>query len=167
MSKQFWSFLLVGLAVVGIAVSLIWTGTKPNHLDLDTKFLGVRAASIGEGREIVIVNFRMTNPSGVPLIIREISMQVELYGQPPLKGLEVSRSDVDTMFQLHPLLGGRDYDVLADGDTIAPGQTVYRMAEASFEASESAMASRKDVVLHIEDVDGAAFDISEKPDTKK
>lgn len=167
MTKQFWAFLLVGLAVVGIAVAFIWTGTKPNHLELESKFLSVRAAPIGDGRELVIANFRISNPSGVPLIIREISMQVELYGQPPLQGLEVSRSDVDTMFQLHPLLGGKDYDVLATGDTIAPGQTIYRMAEASFDASESAMAARKQVVVHIEDVDGASFDIPEKPEAKK
>ena len=137
MTKQFWSFLLVGLAIVGVAVAFIWSGTKPNHLELESKFLGVRAAPIGEGRELVIANFRISNPSGVPLIIREISMQLELYAQPPLKGLEVSRSDVDTMFQLHPLLGGKDYDVLADGDTIAPGQTIYRMAEAAFSPDQN------------------------------
>lgn len=164
MSKQFWSFLLIGLAVVGIAVAWIWSGTKPNHLVIESKVLGVRAAPIGDGRELIIMNFRVTNPTAVPLVIRDINMQVELYGQPPLKGLEVSRSDVGTMFQLHPLLGGKDYDVLADGDSIGPGQTLYRMAEASFEASASAIAARKQVLLEIEDVDGGSFEIPEKPE---
>jgi hypothetical protein len=167
MSKQFWSFLVVGLVIVGAAVALIWSGTKSNHLDLDTKFLNVRAAPLGDGNELVIVDFRVTNTSGIPLVIREVSMNMELYGNAPLKGLEVSRSDVDTMFQSHPLLGAKDNEVLAPPETIPPGKTIYRMAEASFEASESAVSSRKAMVVHIEDVDGAAFDISEKKDEKK
>jgi hypothetical protein len=84
-----------------------------------------------------------------------------------LKGLEVSRSDVDTMFEHHPLLGAKEYDVLAPPETIPPGKTVFRMAEASFQASESAVSSRKAMVVHIEDVDGAGFDVSEKKDEKK
>jgi hypothetical protein len=164
MSRQFWSFLAVGLVVVGAGVALIWSGTKPNHLDLDGKFLNVRTIELGDGADLVVADFRITNPSGVPFVIREVSMNMEQYGQEPLKGLEVSRSDVDFLFREHPLLGTKDNDVLAPPETIAPGKTLYRMAEASFQAPQSAVASRKNLVLHIEDVDGAGFDISEKKD---
>jgi hypothetical protein len=164
MSKQFWSFLAVGLAVVGAVVALIWSGTKPNHLDLDGKFLNVRSIELGDGSDLVVVDFRVTNPSGVPLVIREVSMSMEQYAQEPLKGLEVSKSDVDVMFKGHPLLGAKDNDVLAPPETIPPGKTVYRMAEASFQAPASAIAARKNFVLHIEDVDGAGFDVSENKD---
>ncbi len=75
--------------------------------------------------------------------------------------MEVSKSDVDTMFQAHPLLGAKDNDVLAPPETIPPGKTLYRMAEASFQVSHTAMGSRKGVVVHIEDIDGAGFDIAE------
>ncbi len=164
MTKQFWSFLAVGLVVVGAGVALIWTGTKPNHLDLDGKVQNVRSIDLGDGSDLVVVDFRVTNPSGVPFVIREVSMNMEQYGQEPLKGLEVSKSDVDVMFQGHPLLGAKDNDVLAPPETIPPGKTVYRMAEASFQAPASAVASRKNLIVHIEDVDGAGFDIPEKQD---
>jgi len=157
----------VGLAIVGAAVALIWSGTKSNHLDLDGKFLNVRAVPLGDGTELAIVDFRVTNTSGIPLVIREVSTSMQLYGNAPLKGLEVSRSDVDTMFEHHPLLGTKDNEVLAPPETIPPGKTIYRMVEASFQASESAVSSRKALVIHIEDVDGAGFDSSEKKDEKK
>jgi hypothetical protein len=162
MSKQFWAFLAVGLAIVAAAVAMIWSGTKSAHLDVDGKILKVRSIPVGEDSELVVADFRVTNPSGVPLVIREVSMQLEQFGQKePMNGVEVSRSDVDTMFQAHPLLGAKDNDVLAPPETIPPGKTLYRMAEASFPLSHAAMGSRKGVVVHIEDIDGAGFDIAE------
>lgn len=162
MSRQFWSFLAVGLVVVALAVAVIWSGTKGAHLTLEGKFLNVRTVALGGGQEMVIVDFRVTNPSNVPFDVSDISLRLERHGKDPLTGLGVSRSDVDTMFQTHPLLGARDNDVLAPPDTIAPGKSLYRMAEASFEASPEEVAARQNLVLHIEDVDGAAFDLAEK-----
>lgn len=164
MSRQFWSFLAVGLVVVGAAVALLWTGTKGNHLVLDGKFQNVRTLELGDGSALIVADFRVTNPSDVPLVIREVSMTMQQYGQEPLKGLEVSKSDVDLLFQEHSSLGGKANDVLAPPETIAPGKTIYRMAEASFQAPASAIAARRNLVVHIEDVDGAGFDISEKTD---
>jgi hypothetical protein len=162
MTKQFWSFLAVGLVVVGLAVSVIWTSTKSNHLDLTGKIIKVRSIAVEAGSSLVIVDFRVTNPSGVPFVVREVSLKMERYKEDPLDGVEVSRPDVDTMFQVRPLIGPKYNDVLAAPDTIAPGKTIDRMAEASFDAPEDAVELRKGIILHIEDVDGAAFDIAEK-----
>jgi hypothetical protein len=162
MSKQFWTFLAVGLAAVGLAVAAIWSGTKSNHLDLTGKILKVRSLELEPGSTLVVVDFRVTNPSGVPFVVQQVSMKMERFKEDPLDGVEVSRTDVDTMFQAKPLIGVKYNDVLAVRDTIAPGRTIDRMAEASFDAKESDMEFRKGIVLHIEDVDGAGFDISEK-----
>ncbi len=65
MSKQFWAFLAVGLAIVAAAVALIWSGTKSAHLDVDGKILKVRSIPVGEDSELVVADFRVhTNPSG-------------------------------------------------------------------------------------------------------
>lgn len=158
MSKQFWSFLAVGLAVVAAVVAVIWTGTKGAHLTLDGKILNVRSIHL-EDSELVAVDFRVTNPSDIPFVLRDVSLR--LGGQEQLKGMQVSRSDVDTMFQLHPQLGGKDNDVLAPPDTIPPGKSIYGMTEASFKGLASIASVRQDLVVHLEDVDGASFDISE------
>lgn len=160
MSRQFWTFLAVGLVIVAGAVALIWSGTKGAHLELNGKIINVRSIALDNGMQLVAVDFRVSNPSDIPFVLREVSMTLETAGQ-PLKGLEVSRGDVDTMFRNHPLLGGRDNDVLATGDTIAGGKSLYRMAEASFETTAAALRSRNGLTIHMEDVDGAEFDLSE------
>jgi hypothetical protein len=162
MSKMFWRFLGIGLVAVGLAVWAIWSGTKSNHLDLTGKILKVRSIPLESGSSLVVVDFRVTNPSGVPLVIREVSMSMERYKKDPLTGTEVAKPDVDVMFQAQPLIGPKYNDVLAPPETIAPGKTIDRMAEASFEAAEADVEFRKTVVLHIEDIDGAGFDITEK-----
>jgi hypothetical protein len=162
MTKQFWSFLGVGLVVVTLAVWAIWAGTKSNHLDVAGKILKVRSIPLESGTSLVVVDFRITNPSGVPLVVREVSMSMERYKEDPLAGREVSKTDVDTMFQVQPLIGPKYNDVLAPPDTIPPGKTLDRMAEASFEAAQDTVEFRKAVILHIEDIDGAGFDIEEK-----
>jgi len=161
MTKHFWGFLGVGLAVVAIVVAMVWTSTKPNHLDIDGKIIRVRTMALGE-RTLVLVDFRVTNTSGVPLVTREVSMKIDQNGKPALDGVEVSKPDVDVLFDAHPQLAPKYNDVLAPPDQIAPGKTLDRMAEASFEAPLGQIDSRKGVIVHIEDVDGAEFDIAEK-----
>jgi hypothetical protein len=171
MSKQFWAFLAVGLVAVGVFVASVWNGTKGNHLDLTGKIVRVRTTALPDST-LVVVDFRVTNPSDVPLVIREVSLKLDRSKpggkqEDPLGGTEVSRSDVDTMFDSLPSLGPKYNDVLAPGETIAPGKTIDRMAEATFEVPKSVADSRKGVILHVEDVDGAGFDIPEKQDIAK
>ena len=148
--------------VVGLAVAAIWSGTKSAHLDLTGKIIKVRSIALDGGSTLVVVDFRVTNPSAIPLAIREVSLKMERYKEEPVNGLHVSRGDVDTMFQAFPLIGVKYNDVLAPPETIPPGKTIDRMAEARFELTEAAVEFRKGVILHVEDLDGAAFDITEK-----
>jgi hypothetical protein len=162
MPKQFWAFLAVGLVVVGIAVSAIWTGTKSAHLEVTGKILKVRSIALEGGTSLVVIDFRITNPSAIPFEVREVSLSMERFKEDPLNGTEVARPDVDTMFQAQPLIGPKYNDVLAPPDVIPPGKTIDRMAEASFDVPEDAVEFRKAVILHIEDINGAGFDIAEK-----
>lgn len=73
MSKQFWSFLAIGLTVVGIAIAGVWFGTKSSHLDLDGKILKVRTLALGKDASLVVVDFRVTNTSAVPFVVRDVS----------------------------------------------------------------------------------------------
>jgi len=161
MPKRFWAYLPVGLVAVGLAVAAIWTGTKSAHLDLTGKILKVRIIATGENSTLVVVDFRITNPSGVPLVVREVSMKIQPYKADALDGSEVSKQDVGPTFQALPLLGQKYNDVLAPPDIIPPGKTLDRMAAASFDLPQSAIEVRKAVILHIEDLDGAGFDITD------
>src|SRR5580692_11983975 len=122
MSKQFWGFLVVGLAVVGLAVAAIWDGTRKAHLDLTGKIIRVRSVPIDGKTTLAVVDYRVTNPSAIPLVIREVALRMERYKDEPLAATWVSRSDVDTMFEAFPRIGVKYSDVLAPPETIAPGK---------------------------------------------
>jgi hypothetical protein len=166
MSKQFWAYLGVGLVAVGLIVAAVWSGTEPNHLALTGKIIRVRTMTLTPESALVVVDFRVTNPSGVPLVLREVSLKLDRGDKGLLTGVETSRSDVDTLFDSFPALGPKYNDVLSPPQTIVPGKTIDRMAEASFDVPESAARSRKGVILHVEDVDGAGFDIPEFTEKK-
>lgn len=162
MSKTFWGFLVVGLAIVGVGVAAIWSGTKGAHLDLTGKIIRVRSIAVDDKSTLVVVDFRVTNPSDIPLVIREVSLHLDRYKEDPLNSTEVSAGDVDTLLAAFPRIGIKYSDVLAPPQTILPGKTIDRMAAATFNTTETAVEVRKAVIVHVEDVDGAGFDITEK-----
>lgn len=143
-------------------MAMIWSGTEKAHLDLTGKIIRVRSIPVDDKTSLVVVDFRVTNPSAIPLVIREVSLKMERYKEDTLEGTEVSRSDVDTLFETFPRLGVKYNDVLAPPETVEPGKTIDRMAEATFEVPQAAVEVRKAITLHVEDVDGAEFDITEK-----
>ena len=54
--------------------SAIWSGTKSAHLELTGKILKVRSIPLEGGSSLVVVDFRVTNPSGIPFETREVSL---------------------------------------------------------------------------------------------
>jgi hypothetical protein len=56
-----------------------------------------------------------------------------------------------------PLLGPKYNPGLAINDVIMPRTTVDRMLAARFEVPEAAIQTRKNMILHIEEIDGRAI----------
>lgn len=162
MSKQFWIFLAVGLVVVGAAISGIWFGSKGAHLELNGNILKVRVLALGEKASLVVADFRVTNPSGVPFKVINLSIRLNPASGEPIEGVPASRGDVDRVFTAQKLIGPHFNDVLGLRDTIAPYQTLDRMTAARFELPESAINQRKGISLRLEDVDGTVAELAEK-----
>lgn len=162
LSKQFWIFLVVGLAVVFLAVAGIMMSTKSAHLDLTGNILKVRTLALGANATVVILDFRVTNPSGLPFVVRDVTMRLEPPSGEPVEGSQLSKSDVDNVFKYEKLAGTKFNDVLSLRDKVPAGQTLDRMSAARFELPEAEIQSRKRMVLHLEDVDGPAAEITEK-----
>ncbi|MBV8844845.1 MAG: hypothetical protein JO307_18720 [Bryobacterales bacterium] len=162
MTKQFWIFLGVGLAAVAIAVSFIWFGTKSAHLELTGNILKVRVLALGPEASLVVADFRVTNPSGVPFVVNDVRLKVTPPDGHTVEGLAASRSDIDNLFKAQKLIGPHFNDVLALRDKVPPMKTLDRMTGARFELPESAIDRRKSVVLRLEDVDGTVAELTEK-----
>ncbi len=162
MSKQFWMFLLIGLAAVGAGIGFLFLGTKGNHLELNGTILKVRLMPLSPVASLVIVDFRVSNPSDVPFVMKGASLTLDPASGDTLDGMTVSKSDIENVFKYNPILGPKFNDVLGIQDRIGPHQRLDRMVGARFEVPESQAEDRKAIHLHIEEIDGVTADFTEK-----
>ena len=162
MSKQFWLCLIVGLAIVGIAIGFLLIGTKGNHLELNGTILKVRVMPLSPVASLAIVDFRVTDPSDVPFVMKGATLTLEPATGPTLDGMTVSKSDIENVFKYNPILGPKFNDVLGIKDRIEPHQRLDRMVGARFEIPESQAEDRKAIHLHVEEMGGVTADLVEK-----
>jgi hypothetical protein len=161
-TKQFWTFLGIGLAVVLVAIGFTLIGTKGSHLELDGRILKVRVLELNPNASLVIVDFRAKNPSDLMFVVKNVTMTLTPAKGEPVDGTSFSKFDVENVFKYEKLLGDKYNDVLSIRDKIARHQSVDRMVGARFEMSEAAIDARKSMTLQIEDMDGAVAVIGEK-----
>jgi len=161
-TKQFWIFLAAGLAVVGALLFILLSTTTGAHLRLEGKILKVRVLPVNGGQSsIVLVDFRVTNPSDVPFVVSSVKLRLDPASGDALDGAQASKPDLQDIFQYAKVIGPKYNDVLSLQDRVAPHQTVDRMTGARFDVPEAAVNSRKLIRLQIEDVDGAVAELSE------
>jgi hypothetical protein len=161
MSKQFWAFLAAGLGVVAIGIAVLLFSTKSAHLELTGQILKVRVLALSPEASIVVIDFRATNPSDIPFVVRTAGMLLDPLAGAAVDGSGISKPDVENVFKYEKLVGPKYNDVLSIKDKIAPHQTVDRMIGARFEMSEASIEGRKDLRVHIEDLDGAVAELVE------
>jgi hypothetical protein len=164
MTKEFWRFFGIGLGVVAIVGAIVWFSNLSSHLELTGKILKVRVVALDRESSLVLVDFRATNPSAVLFKAGEVTIKLVPRSGEPSDGMMVTKGDVDAVFNYQPvggLAGVKFNSVFSLGDTIPPGKTVDRMAEARFEVPESTIQRRKNITLHLQDVDGAEADLTE------
>ncbi len=152
-----------GLGVVAALIFFLFIGTQGAHLRLEGRILKVRVLALsGSGASLVMVDFRVTNPSDVPFVIDSVRLRVQPATGEPSVSTTISKPDIDNVFQYAKLLGPKYSDVLGLRDRIAPHQSFDRMVGARFEMTEAAVNARKSLQLEIEDVDGTVALISGK-----
>lgn len=163
MNKNFVLMLLAGLAVVSGLLFTLFTGTKGAHLRLEGRVLKVRVLALsGSAASLVMVDFRVTNPSDVPFVVSSVKIRMQPADGESTVSTTISKPDIDNVFQYAKLLGPKYNEVLSIRDRIAPRQNADRMVGARFEMLEAAVNARKSIELEIEDVDGTVARISEQ-----
>jgi hypothetical protein len=162
LNKQFLIFLVAGLAIVGAALGFLLIGTKGNHLELHGTILKVRVLPLSPVASLVVVDFRVNNPSDVPFVMKGASLTLEPATGATLDGMTVSKPDVENVFKYNPILGPKFNDVLGIKDRIEPHQHMDRMVGARFEIPDVQAEDRKAIHLHIEELDGVTADLVEK-----
>lgn len=160
MSKQLLIFFGIGLVAIAIAVVVILSANKGSHLELQGKILKVRTGALGDGNSIAVMDFRVTNPSNLPFVVRNVEINLEKSNGEMLEGVTISKTDLKQMFQYNRFLGDQFNDGLSLQDTVAPHGTLDRMVAAHFEVGEQDLEKAKAVHLSIQDVDGPLWETS-------
>ncbi len=167
MSKQFWIFLAIGLAVVAAGVGITWVGSKGSHVDLKGQIIKVRSHQMNPKATLVVIDFRVTNPADVNFMVKNVEVELTPQSGYPVIGMSISKPDVENVFKYEKFLGPKFNDVLSIRDKIDPHQRMDRMVGARFEMSEADFEARKELKLRIQDMDGAIAEIAEKPATNQ
>lgn len=162
MSKNFWIFLGAGLAIVAAGLAFMFLGTEKNHLELNGKILKVRVLALDPQSSFVVADFRVTNPSGIDFVVKDVELTLDPASGGPAKGAVTSKADIDTLFQYQKLIGPKYNDVLSLKDKVKAGATHDYMVAARFELPEQAIQSRKAIHLRLEDLDGPVAELSER-----
>ena len=161
MSKQFWTFLGIGLALVAIVVGISLYGNKGSHLELTGKILKVRTYEMNPNATIVILDFRTENPSDIPFVVKSFDIELTPASGDPVTGMSISKSDLDAVFKFEKFIGAKYNDSLGVGDKVAPHQKFDRVVGARFDLPESAIESRKSIKVRFHDLDGPVSELTE------
>jgi hypothetical protein len=160
MSKQFMIFFGVGVVAVVIAVVGILSYTKGAHLVLQGQILKIRTGALSDSDSVAVLDFRLTNPSDVPFVVRQVEVSLEQPNGNMVEGNNVVREDLKQLFQYNRFLGERYNDGLAIKDKIAPHSTVDRMLAGRFDVNDHDLEAAKAIHLSIQDMDGPLFETS-------
>jgi hypothetical protein len=154
-------FVLLGLAVAGTGVALVFYAQRGAHLVIQGSVSKVRTVATDENGSVAIVDFRFANVADYRWVVRKVDVSVTDAQGYTVPGSTVSEVDAARLFEYFPLLGQKFNDSLLARARLEPHQIVDRMIAARFEIPEAQLQARKSLRIRIEDVDGAVSEISE------
>jgi hypothetical protein len=146
--------VLIGVAIVAIAVAFILEGTKGAHLTIEWSLVKPRFGAIGDANSADVVDFRFRNPSDVPFVVSSIDVTAVKPNGETLDGQIVSRADVAQMLQFNRFLGDQYNPVLTIRDRVSPRQTVDRMVAATFPVPLAELQKAKTLRITLHEMDG-------------
>jgi hypothetical protein len=143
-----------GLVLLGLAASGVLWVNKDAHVVLEGAIQKVRTLALDDSASFLVLDFRVTNPSGYPFVVREVQVIVD-----GVEGSVVADSDARRLFDYYKAIGPKYNDSLKARDKVAAKQTVDRMVSARFEFPEAKLKDRKALTLRIEEVDGLVSEL--------
>lgn len=149
MRKELLIGVAVGLVVLGLAASGVLWVNKGSHVVLEGSIQKARTLALEESASFLVLDFRVTNPSDYPFVVREVKVIVD-----GVEGNVVADVDAKRLFEYYKEIGPKYNDSLKTRDKVGARQTVDRMVSARFELPEAKLKERKSLVLRIEEVDG-------------
>lgn len=154
MRKELLVGVAIGLVLLGLAAYGVLHVNKDSHVVLEGSIQQVRTLALEESASFLAVDFRVTNPSGYPFVVREVKLIVD-----GIEGQVVADRDAKRLFDYYKDIGPKFNDSLKPRDKVTTKQTVDRMVSARFEVPESKLKGRKTLIVRIEEVDGLVSEL--------
>jgi hypothetical protein len=162
MNKNFAIAFGVGLACIAAAVFGVFFIQRGAHMELPGKVLKVRTAALDDNSCVAVLDFRVTNPSDVLFVVRNVTLEMEDAEGKSYLGQVAADTDAKRLFEALPVLGQKFNDSLLMRDKIAAHTSQDRMVAARFEAPVARLDARKRFLIRIEEVDGKSFELLER-----
>jgi len=162
MSRQFWTYFIISLALVAAGVGIAFYANRGAHLAPTGEILKVRSLADGDDGAIVFADVRITNWASIPFVVNSVQMSMETLQDEVATATPLSKSDVEKISKAYKLIGPKYNDVLGGQDKIPPGKTIDFMAAGRFNFPPRFLEPRKTLRLKIQEVDGAVAELVEK-----
>jgi hypothetical protein len=162
MSKNFLIAFGGGLALVAIALGVMFYGQRGAHLQPKGSVLKARTQEMEDKRSLLVLDVRLVNDSDVDMTVRAVALTVETPDGNSTEGTTLSAPDLRSVFKDYPLLGELFTDPLAIRSVIRARSTLDRTVAAAFETRIADMESHKKIAVRIEGESGVELEFSGK-----
>lgn len=151
--------ILVGVGVVLLAAVVfgVFTGNKGSHLELNGQVIKSRTGALDESNSVALLDFRISNPSNVSFVVREIKATLEKANGEKMEAQLTSKGDMKQLLEFNKFLGAQYNDTLSIKDKIPARGQIDRMVAARFEVPQAELDKGKAIVLWMQDMDGPEF----------
>lgn len=162
MQKNFLMAFGIGLAIIALGVGGIFLMQRGDRMQLPGKILKVRTAPLDEDSSIVVIDFRISNPSNILFEVRTVTVEMDDNQGKSYLGQPVSEMDAKRLFEGVPVLGQKFNPTLVMRERLGSHGSADRMIAARFQAPVALLDGRKRFIVRIEEVDGKSFEYAER-----
>ncbi|MCC7342184.1 MAG: hypothetical protein IT170_13980 [Bryobacterales bacterium] len=150
----------VGAILVTTVLAALLSGCG-RYMKLDGSIGRVRVVETGSPRNVLVVEFEVTNTASVPYVVKEAELEIPVGGGTE-KGDTVAVQDALTLCRHMASLNNDCAQPLTAREAIAPGATVRRMVAASFAKTAKELRERPGLLLRIRELDRMETELREK-----
>ncbi len=159
MREQFVSAFTIGIAVVAVAVGVVFFMQRGAHMEL-TGPMTVRTHATDENTALAIIDLHITNPADYGFQVSDVSATLETKAGDSNTRI-VSKVDAKRLFDAMPELGPF-HPTLYTKYVIPPHSTADYTLLAQYSLPERMLTDRQRFVVRIQEINGKVAELSER-----
>ena len=153
-------FAVAGIIVVcGIAGMLFLN--RGSRIALEGSVQKVRTHSLEPESTLAVIDFRFSNTSDYPFVVKEVTVTLEGKDGSKKTGTILAEMDAKRIIEYYKEIGPKYNDSLIPRTKIPGRQTTDRMIAVTFNMPREQVEARKRLVLKVDDLDGPTSEVAE------